>query len=79
MPSAAAEKAKAKYDAVINHPNRNDASNYNRRVLTTRDPIGGGMCNTVTRRPSTASQGSSGTSPGRIRTMWNGLMNRPAF
>ncbi|KAI5457145.1 hypothetical protein BGZ63DRAFT_395514 [Mariannaea sp. PMI_226] len=74
-----AEKAKAKYDAVINHPDRNNASYYKHRVMTTRDPIGGGMVNTVTRRPSQASQSSDGATPGRFKTMWKDLWNRPAY
>ncbi|KAH7171001.1 hypothetical protein EDB81DRAFT_877009 [Dactylonectria macrodidyma] len=82
MPTAA-EKAKAKLEAVLNNPNRNDASSYNRRVMTTTTPLSGSnMCNGVTRRESTTSQTSAdGTTTTTVRRKsWiKDWMNRPAF
>ncbi|VUC31391.1 unnamed protein product [Clonostachys rosea] len=76
MPTAA-ERAKAKYQAVIDNPNRNDASNYKHRMMTTRHPSGGSdMVNSVTRRPS---QGSQNSDDGQIRKMIKNWMSRPAF
>ncbi|CAG9952269.1 unnamed protein product [Clonostachys rosea f. rosea IK726] len=76
MPTAA-ERAKAKYQAVIDNPNRNDASNYKNRMMTTSHPSGGcDVTNSVTRRPS---QGSQNSDHGQIRKMVKNWMSRPAF
>ncbi|KAL2760209.1 hypothetical protein ACRALDRAFT_1059917 [Sodiomyces alcalophilus JCM 7366] len=56
--STAAERAKAKYQAVLDNPGRRDSSGMKNRVATTRQPStgDGGMANRIDRRPSHASQ-----------------------
>ncbi|KAF4974845.1 hypothetical protein FZEAL_8306 [Fusarium zealandicum] len=75
-----AEQAKAKLQAVLDNPGRNDASSYRQRVLTTKYPTGAGsdMINVVNRRESTSSHASADQERrkwGRIKN-W---MNRPAY
>ncbi|KAH8899882.1 hypothetical protein GQ53DRAFT_740890 [Thozetella sp. PMI_491] len=77
MPTAS-ERAKAKLDAVLNHPGRNDFSGCKNRIGATRHPSTGGcdVVNRVDRRPSQSSQSSE---TGRIKKMWNNMVNRPAY
>ncbi|KAM0559839.1 hypothetical protein ACHAPJ_003787 [Fusarium lateritium] len=74
-PQTLAEKAKEKLQAVLENPNRNDASSYSQRVMTTKTPTAGGSewtnswvrRNSNDRRASVGSEGSGG-SPVRRRS-----------
>ncbi|KAL2672605.1 hypothetical protein Neosp_013318 [[Neocosmospora] mangrovei] len=83
-PSKASERAKAKLQAVLDNPNRNDASGYKQRVMTTKNPMGSGDINMVsrrdsnTRRMSTTSEGSAGEVQRRWSMVKNWI-NRPAY
>ncbi|KAH7163557.1 hypothetical protein B0J13DRAFT_538809 [Dactylonectria estremocensis] len=79
MPSAA-QKARAKLDAVLNDPGRTDSSGLSNRIAATRYPSGGSeYTNAVARRPSQSSQSSDGSNGGRFRKMMKDLMSRPAY
>ncbi|KAJ3459538.1 hypothetical protein MRS44_015611 [Fusarium solani] len=101
-PSKASERAKAKLQAVLDNPNRNDASGrrlpsipdkqgltcastgYKQRVMATKNPMGSGDVNMVTRRDSntrrmsTTSEGSAGEVQRRWSMVKNWI-NRPAY
>ncbi|KAM0192713.1 hypothetical protein ACHAPA_005814 [Fusarium lateritium] len=73
-PQTLAEKAKAKLQAVLEDPNRNDSSSYKQRVMTTKTPATGSdwtnswvRRNSNDRRASVGSEGSTG-SPVRRRS-----------
>ncbi|KAF5713111.1 hypothetical protein FGLOB1_4164 [Fusarium globosum] len=70
-PQTLAEKAKAKLQAVLEDPNRNDSSSYKQRVMTTRAPAtGADWTNTWVRRNSNdrrASVGSEGSAGSPVR------------
>ncbi|KAF4456775.1 hypothetical protein FALBO_15339 [Fusarium albosuccineum] len=85
-PQTAAEKAKAKLQAVLDNPGRNDASSYKHRVMSTKYPTAGGsdMTNMVTRRDSNARRESvsSEGSAHQVQRRWSMVkewMNRPAY
>ncbi|XEV02574.1 hypothetical protein FSHL1_007861 [Fusarium sambucinum] len=71
-PQTMAEKAKAKLQAVLENPNRNDATSYKQRVMTTTTPAtGSDWTNAWVRRSSNdrrVSVGSEGSSPVRRRS-----------
>ncbi|KAK5991310.1 hypothetical protein PT974_09591 [Cladobotryum mycophilum] len=79
MPSAA-EKAKAKYEAVLEDAKGNmHAMHRPNRVMSTKYPSTG-VCeftNVVPRRTSTSS--STGSERGRFRTMIKNMLSPPAF
>ncbi|CAM1507729.1 Fc.00g045770.m01.CDS01 [Cosmosporella sp. VM-42] len=76
MPSAA-QKAKAKLEAVLNDPGRNDSTNRPNRMAATRYPSSGSeYTNTVARRPSQSSQGSDGSG---IKNFVKRALNLPAY
>ncbi|RGP80013.1 hypothetical protein FLONG3_1784 [Fusarium longipes] len=70
-PQTMAEKAKAKLQAVLDNPNRNDATSYKQRVMTTTTPTtGSDWTNAWVRRSSNdrrASLGSEGSSASPVR------------
>ncbi|KAJ4118889.1 hypothetical protein NW768_010628 [Fusarium equiseti] len=70
-PQTMAEKAKAKLQAVLDNPNRNDATSYKQRVMTTTTPTtGSDWTNTWVRRSSNdrrTSVGSEGSSGSPVR------------
>ncbi|KAJ4003475.1 hypothetical protein NW752_012092 [Fusarium irregulare] len=70
-PQTMAEKARAKLQAVLDNPNRNDATSYKQRVMTTTTPAtGSDWTNTWVRRSSNdrrASVGSEGSGGSPVR------------
>ncbi|KAF9768876.1 hypothetical protein IL306_013770 [Fusarium sp. DS 682] len=67
-PQTLAEKAKAKLQAVLEDPNRNDASSYKQRVMTTTTPAtGADWTNTWVRNDRRASVGSEGSTGSPVR------------
>ncbi|KAH6989344.1 hypothetical protein BKA56DRAFT_575584 [Ilyonectria sp. MPI-CAGE-AT-0026] len=79
MPPAS-EKAKAKLDAVLNHPDRHNTSGMTNRIAATRYPSGGSdVTNVVNRRPSQSSQSSNGAGGGGFRTRMKDFFSLPAY
>ncbi|OLN92808.1 hypothetical protein CCHL11_06746 [Colletotrichum chlorophyti] len=79
MAPSAAEKAKAKFQAIIDDPGRHESTYFRNRVLTTRTPSGGSeLTNVVTRRESTSSQGSTNQQH-HIRNKIKNWISRPAI
>ncbi|KAL7921438.1 hypothetical protein ACQKWADRAFT_295786 [Trichoderma austrokoningii] len=75
MPSVS-QKAKAKLDAVLNDPGRNDSSHLKNRYATTRYATGCGVVNSVPRRPSSSSIESDGGAP---KNRLKRLLSLPAY
>merc|ERR1712000_66151 len=78
------QRTMAKLQAVLDNPNRNDASGYKQRVMATKNLMGSGDINMVsrrdsnTRRMSTTSEGSAGEVQRRWSMVKNWI-NRPAY